>query len=122
MRVKCIEIVDSRNRPAFGSPWLKLEAEYVVLSVAAHSKRPVELLLHHGGDDIGWWSAQSFVTVADNIPANWTAVADHRGCSIGPGTWARDGFWERYFGGDKDAAVAFRTELAIMVKEANRGR
>ena len=73
MRVKCVRVVDSRGRPATESSWLRLNGEYTVLSVAADTDGTVQLLLHHGRDDIGWWPATSFVTTDGTIPSNWKA-------------------------------------------------
>lgn len=102
------------------SPWVSLDREYAVLSMAATPAGQVQLqIITDDRQSLGWFDSQMFVTTDGAIPGNWTVKVSESGTlEITPAAWHVDGFWEAYYDGDSDARRVYAEELKRVVGEA----
>jgi hypothetical protein len=98
--------------------WLRIGAEYVVVSLLARPSEPILLQLTFRRRVIGWWDSRLFVTVSDRISSNWVSIIRRDGTwELGPPEFLRRGFWEDFYNDVPDVVLFARQELARMVRE-----
>lgn len=116
MKVLCIQVptpVDGMQLDS--SPWITVDHEYTVVSVAAQISGRVEVQLINDTNNLGWFDADCFLTVDPAIPANWSAhISEGGSLKLAPSAWLEEGFWERYYDGDPDAHESVERELALI--------
>jgi len=119
MRVYCIRVPSPLPHIEIDvSPWVSLHREYLVASVLATPGSRVQLqLVTDDGASLGWFDADHFMTVDNNIPATWAARVTENGVlELAPEAWLRDGFWEAFYDGDELARHQVDSELEILKK------
>jgi hypothetical protein len=118
MKVVCIRLISPVDgKPLTDSAWVKLDAEYPVLSILAAPGQRVQLqILTEDGQSAGWFDAAMFMTSDASVPPNWIAkVGDGGELEMAPARWTRSGFWESFYDGDPEARSAFAEELSIIL-------
>ena len=97
------------------SPWVTVDAEYVVVSVIAEPARRVLLQIVTDDGTLGLFDSASFMTVDGAMPESWTARVGEGGVlELAPTAWLAPGFWEAYYDGDRLAVDAVESELRAL--------
>ena len=120
MRVLCRTLTSPvSGEPMSASTWLRIDGEYVVVSVLAVPGRRVEMqIIDEGGQAPSWWDSEMFLTIDDRVPANWVAQVGEGGAvRLGPARWLAPDFWESYFDREHEAIKVFDEELTRMLAD-----
>lgn len=112
MRVTCVSLGDKPGE----SGWITVGQQYDVLSVMFTPNKPAKLrIMADNGETPFLADAALFVMSTQAIPGNWAMEVLRDGViEIGPASWMKPGFWERYFDGDPTAVRSFRGEVENM--------
>ena len=118
MKVACVQLISPVDgKPMTDSAWVKVDAEYLVLSVFAVPGGRVQVqILTEDGQSAGWFDAAMFMTSDASVPPNWIVnIRDGGELELTPARWAAPGFWESFYDGDPQARSAFAEELSIIL-------
>jgi hypothetical protein len=120
MKVRCVKVVsETTGAPLRKSPWLTVGALYNVLTISADPEGQVLFRLV-GNDDAkpGLFSSKQFEIVDGSLPTCWRAKSkENGGVQLAPVAWLRDGFWERYFDGERTAIEEFQEGCADIERD-----
>ncbi|GAA0648952.1 hypothetical protein GCM10010174_85530 [Kutzneria viridogrisea] len=102
------------------SPWIRIGAEYVVISLMMDSNRRAMLqVVDEARPDPGWFDAEMFETTSTRIPPNWSARVRGTGViEFAPARWLDDGFWERFYDDERVAVAVFREDLEVILSDS----
>jgi hypothetical protein len=121
MKVVCVQLISPVDgKPMAETAWVKLDAEYPVLSVLAAPAGRVQVqILTEDGRSAGWFDAAMFMTSDSSVPSNWVVSIGECGeFELGPARWAAPGYWESFYDGDPQARVIFAEELSVILATA----
>jgi len=121
MKVVCVRLISPVDgKPMTDSTWVKLDAEYPVLSVLAVPDGRVQLqILTDDGQNAGWFDAAMFMTSDASVPPNWAVRIGEGGeLEMAPTRWSTPGFWESFYDGDPHARRVFAEELSVILASA----
>ena len=112
MRVKCVKLLDALGQPASRSAWVSVGAVYDVLTLTVEPSGAIRVRIISNDGTPGLHPLSQFEIVDNNIPGSWRIFCGHDGNLVmGPASWARAGFWERYFDNEAVARKDFGVEL-----------
>lgn len=113
MKVICTKVPPSPTGEVLdSSPWVRVDAEYVVVSVITEPARQVLLQIVADDGSLGLFDSANFMTIDGAIPETWRARIGEGGVvELAPATWLAPGFWEAYYRGELSAIDAVESEL-----------
>jgi hypothetical protein len=114
VKAVCVALRGGRTN----SPWLTLHGEYQILSILMTPSGPAKLrILADDGRTPILVDAAMFSMNSQPLPDTWVAIIEEGGIvELGPRSWLKPGFWERYFDGDADAMTQFQREMSNMAR------
>jgi len=115
VKVRCIQLLDSRSRHAERSAWAKIGSVYHVLSVWME---PGQTRLRLVGEETtpALFEPEMFEVASSVIPPTWELTSPKPGyLSLAPHAWNAPGFWERFFDGEPEAVADFNRERAKII-------
>ena len=117
MKVRCIQLLDTRGNPREKSGRLTVGKIYHVLEVVQDGGR---WLLRLAGDTptaLALFQIQQFEIVSSKIPHSWIIQWGKDGFfELTPEPWSQKGFWERYYDGDSEAVRVFEEEARKIIE------
>jgi hypothetical protein len=122
VKVRCDRLVDATTgEEVTSSEWLRVGADYVVLSILAEPGRQILFRIMGEGEigAPGLFDSTMFSTVSPEIPPSWVITVGNGGIvRVGPRTWMKPGFWEDYFNQEPEAIALFDEEYGNMLAES----
>lgn len=99
------------------SAWLKLDAHYDVIGVLTDPVGRVQLhILTDDDQSLAWFDSTHFRVIDGSLSRSWRARIHNDGAlELAPSAWLDDGFWERYYDGDRSAIGAVQNQLKLML-------
>lgn len=116
MKIRCIQLLnENTGLPKDNDPWLTVGKTYSVLSIFFSWKGILKFrLIGDDGKTPALHDARQFEPITSKLPKTWGIdFQPNNYFEIAPRTWLEQGFWERFFDGDKEAIEIFETEKAI---------
>jgi hypothetical protein len=110
MKVRCIQLLDSRGSPVQRMERLKLGHVYHVLEIWIE---PGRTLLRPTGEEPtpALFQHEMFEVVSSVIPSTWVITSPTPGClCLRPEPWNRPGFWDDFFDDEPGALECFAKE------------
>lgn len=116
MRVICTKLpLSPTGETLDSSPWVRVDAEYVVVAVIAEPARRLLLQIETDDGSLGLFDSANFMTVDASIPRRWIARVGEGGVlELAPAAWLTPGFWEAYYDGEPAAVDAVQSELEAL--------
>ncbi len=115
MKVRCVQILDSRGRPVERSAWVKLGSVYHVLEIWIE---PGQTRFRLVGEEPtpALFEPEMFEVVSSVVPCTWGITSPKPGClSFAPEAWKRTGFWEEFFDCEPGALACFEEQRKRIV-------
>jgi hypothetical protein len=115
MKVLCVKIISPVTREeVLEHPGVRLHEEYSVLSIIVEPSRGAKLRIMTSDGTPALFDAAMFATSNGHLPSNWVVHVSENGVlELGPASWLKPGFWERYFDKDPAAVAAFEAESRV---------
>ena len=115
MKVRCIALLDSSGMRVERSGWVKLGGVYHVLGIWVEPGQ-TSLRLIGENPTPALFQPEMFEVVRSTIPSSWVITSPQPGCiELGPASWGRPGFWEKYFDREPEAVACFEEERKKIV-------
>jgi hypothetical protein len=115
VKVRCIQLFDSRGLLTTRSAWVKTGGIYHVLSIWIEPGQ-TKLRMVAEEPTPALFELEMFEVVSSVIPANWVVVSPKPGhLSLAPAAWSVSGFWENFFDYEPKAVASFEEHRAKII-------
>jgi hypothetical protein len=123
MKVLCRKIISPTGKDlGDNSPWLKLNNEYIVLTIVFAEKSGLQIYIQtENHDEPRFFSISGFEFINQNIPSSWiTKLIEVHGRKVMkmlPASWDYESFLEDMENQDLTAIELFNKEVEKMYRE-----
>lgn len=114
MRIVCRRLLDARGRLIAASPYLTVGRAYLVLEVSVDFNGPVHVRVVDDSGVPGLFAIEAFEVTDSSVARSWQFRVGDGGFLLGPEPWMAEGFWERFFEDDIEAAEAYESTLPTL--------